>query len=56
MRQNNAGVRLGLRTLLRYEGVPLPLNSYAQPSAYAPYVGANATEQFGLPFRTIYFS
>lgn len=41
---------------LRYEGVPLPLNSYAKPSAYAPYVGANATEQFGLPFRTIYFS
>jgi outer membrane receptor protein involved in Fe transport len=38
------------------EGVPLPLNSYAKPSAYAPYIGAAATEQFGLPFRTVYFS
>lgn len=41
---------------LRYEGVPLPLNGYATPGSYAQYTGANATEQFGLPFRTIYFS
>ncbi|HLI95064.1 MAG TPA: carboxypeptidase regulatory-like domain-containing protein [Candidatus Baltobacteraceae bacterium] len=41
---------------LRYEGVPLPLNGYAPASAYAPYTGAAATEQFGLPYRTIYFS
>lgn len=41
---------------LRYQGVPLALNSYAKPSAYAQYVGAAATEQFGLPYRTIYFS
>ena len=38
------------------EGVPLPLNQYAKPSAYAPYIGVAADEQFGLPFRTIYFS
>jgi outer membrane receptor protein involved in Fe transport len=41
---------------LRYQGVPLPLNAYAKPSAYAQYVGASSTEQFGLPYRTIYFS
>jgi len=41
---------------LRYEGIPLSLNNYATPASYAQYVGANATEQFGLPFRTIYFS
>ncbi len=41
---------------LRYEGVPLALNSYAAPSAYAPYTGADATEQFGLPYRSVYFS
>jgi len=38
------------------EGVPLPLNQYATQSKYTPYIGAAATEQFGLPFRTIYFS
>jgi outer membrane receptor protein involved in Fe transport len=38
------------------EGVPLPLNQYATPSKYTPYIGTAATEQFGLPFRTIYFS
>jgi outer membrane receptor protein involved in Fe transport len=38
------------------EGVPLPLNQYAKPSAYAPYIGDAADEQFGLPFRTVYFS
>ncbi|HTU83603.1 MAG TPA: TonB-dependent receptor, partial [Candidatus Acidoferrales bacterium] len=41
---------------LRYEGEPLPLNSYAKPSDYAQYIGAAATEQFGLPYRTLYFS
>ncbi len=41
---------------LRYEGVPLPLNSFAGPAAYAPYTGANATERFGLPYRGVYFS
>jgi hypothetical protein len=38
------------------EGIPLALNQYAKPSAYTPYIGAAATEQFGLPFRTVYFS
>ena len=38
------------------EGVPLPLNQYATTSKYTPYIGTAATEQFGLPFRTIYFS
>ncbi len=38
------------------EGVPLPLNQYATVSRYTPYIGTAATEQFGLPFRTIYFS
>lgn len=38
------------------DGVPLPLNQYATPSKYTPYIGTAATEQFGLPFRTIYFS
>ena len=41
---------------LRYEGTPLPLNQYAKPSSYAQYIGASSTEQFGLPYRTIYFS
>jgi outer membrane receptor protein involved in Fe transport len=38
------------------EGVPLPLNQYATASKYTPYIGTAATEQFGLPFRTVYFS
>jgi outer membrane receptor protein involved in Fe transport len=38
------------------EGLPLPLNQYARPSAYTPYIGAAATEWFGLPFRSVYFS
>jgi outer membrane receptor protein involved in Fe transport len=38
------------------EGVPLPLNQYASASRYTPYIGTAATEQFGLPFRSIYFS
>lgn len=41
---------------LRYEGVPLPLNSYAPKAAYAQYTGAAATELFGLPYRTLYLS
>ncbi|MGC1380257.1 MAG: TonB-dependent receptor [Candidatus Baltobacteraceae bacterium] len=45
---NNAGL-IGL-------GVPLPLNQYASQSRYTPYIGTAATEQFGLPWRTIYFS
>lgn len=35
-------------------GVPLALNSYAPASAYAPYTGTAATEQFGLPPRMFY--
>ncbi len=38
------------------EGVPAPLNSYAKASAYTPLIGTAATEQFGLPYRTIYVS
>jgi outer membrane receptor protein involved in Fe transport len=38
------------------EGVPLPLNQYATQSRYTPYIGTAATEQFGLPFRSVYFS
>jgi outer membrane receptor protein involved in Fe transport len=38
------------------EGYPLPLNHFAQASDYAPYLGAEATERFGLPFRTINFN
>ena len=33
-------------------GVPLPLNQYATPSKYTPYIGTAATEQFGLPLRS----
>ena len=35
------------------EGYPLALNSFAQPSDYQPFFGSQATERFGLPFRTI---
>jgi hypothetical protein len=38
------------------EGVPAPLNSYAPASAYVPLIGTAATEQFGLPYRSIYLS
>lgn len=41
---------------LQYQGVPLALNSYATAAAYLPYTGAAATEQFGLPYRSIYVS
>ena len=37
-------------------GVPLPLNSYANAARYAPLIGTSATEQYGLPYRQIYFS
>ncbi|PZR60284.1 MAG: hypothetical protein DLM53_11460 [Candidatus Eremiobacter antarcticus] len=38
------------------EGYPLALNKLAQPSDYQHFFGAQATEQFGLPFRTIQFN
>lgn len=38
------------------EGYPLALNSFAQPADYAPFLGAQATERFGLPLRTINFN
>lgn len=41
---------------LRYEGVPLALNSYATATDYAPVIGAASTERFGLPPRTLFFS
>ncbi len=41
---------------LRYEGAPLALNAYAPASAYAAYTGAAATELFGLPARSVFFS
>jgi outer membrane receptor protein involved in Fe transport len=41
---------------LRYEGVPLPLNSYATAADYAPVTGSSATERFGLPLRSVFFS
>jgi hypothetical protein len=37
------------------EGYPLALNKYATASAYQPFFGAQATERFGLPYRTIEF-
>jgi outer membrane receptor for ferrienterochelin and colicin len=41
---------------LRYEGVPLAMNSYATAADYAQYTGANATEKFGLPYRAIFLN
>jgi hypothetical protein len=41
---------------LRGEGVPLALNAYATPANYAPLVGNAAPEQFGLPYRAIFFN
>lgn len=38
---------------LRGEGVPLALNAYAPPGAYAAYIGAAATERYALPYRRI---
>ncbi|MBV8153473.1 MAG: TonB-dependent receptor [Candidatus Eremiobacteraeota bacterium] len=37
-------------------GVPLALNNYATKAQYAPYVGAGATESYGIPPRQIYFA
>jgi hypothetical protein len=37
-------------------GQPLALNQYATAADAAPQVGAGATELFGLPYRSIYFS
>jgi outer membrane receptor protein involved in Fe transport len=41
---------------LRNVGVPLALNQYATAADYAPQLGTAATEQFGLPYRTIFFN
>jgi hypothetical protein len=41
---------------LRNVGVPLALNKFASTADYAPYIGTAATEQFGLPYRTIFFN
>jgi hypothetical protein len=41
---------------LEGNGVPQALNSYATAADYAPLIGTAATEQFGLPYRQIYFS
>jgi hypothetical protein len=41
---------------LRNVGVPLALNRYATAADYAPFIGTAATEQFGLPYRTIFFN
>ncbi|HUA08763.1 MAG TPA: TonB-dependent receptor [Candidatus Acidoferrales bacterium] len=38
------------------QGQPAQLNAYATAGAYAPYIGAAATEEFGLPYRSIYVS
>jgi outer membrane receptor protein involved in Fe transport len=38
------------------EGYPLALNSFATHADYEPYFGAEATERFGLPLRTINFN
>jgi hypothetical protein len=38
------------------EGVPLALNQYATKASYAPYLGASATELFGLPYRSFFVS
>jgi hypothetical protein len=40
---------------LENAGVPLALNQYATAASYAPYIGAASTEQFGLPYRSIFF-
>ena len=37
------------------EGYPLPLNQFASPSDYEPFLGASSTERFGLLPRTIEF-
>ncbi len=53
---NNVFNQWGSIEGLRNVGVPLALNKYATAADYAPYLGAAATEQFGLPYRTIFFN
>ena len=36
------------------EGEPYALNRYATPASYVPYLGAAASERFGLPYRSIF--
>lgn len=38
------------------DGVPLALNQYATAANYAPLVGTAATEQFGLPNRSLFIN
>jgi hypothetical protein len=38
------------------QGEPLPLNQYATKASYAPYIGAAATEEFGLPYRALFLT
>jgi hypothetical protein len=38
------------------QGEPLPLNQYATKASYAPYLGAAATEEFGLPYRALFLT
>ncbi len=38
------------------QGEPLALNRYATRDAYAPYLGAAASEQFGLPYRSVFLT
>lgn len=38
------------------EGEPLALNQYATKASYAPYIGAAATEEFGLPYRALFLT
>ncbi|MEO6990951.1 MAG: TonB-dependent receptor [Candidatus Baltobacteraceae bacterium] len=38
------------------EGRPLPLNQYASAGQYVPYIGTGATEAYGLPFRSVFFT
>lgn len=37
-------------------GLPLALNHYATQSQYAQFIGAGATESYGLPPRQVYFA
>ncbi len=38
------------------QGEPLALNQYATKASYAPYLGAAATELFGLPYRSLFLT
>lgn len=37
-------------------GLPLAMNHYATAAQYAPFIGAGATESYGIPPRQIYFA